>query len=282
MNCSVDGCDKSVVAHGYCGRHYRRWRDHGDPLGGRRPNVPRSVTCSVSGCIKSPSSFGMCSAHYSRLASHGDPVAGAAFRQKPPADGRCTIEGCGRKHYRRGYCAPHNQRWQTYGDATAGPRVKALRPAGMSAEETFRYFMPGKPPRTLCWEWAAKTGPNGYGILTQGNRGIAAHRFSYELHVGPIPDGMMVLHSCDNRRCVNPRHLRVGTHAENMDDRQVRLRTPTGAKLPQTKLDEHKVREIRQLSRDGFSHAKIAARFDVSRRAIQAVLSRQSWKHVID
>lgn len=224
----------------------------------------------------------MCGSHYGRLVAHGDPLAGAEFRQKPPADGLCTITGCGRKHYRRGYCAPHNSRWLLYGDATAGPMISVQRPAGMSIEQTFRYFMPGKPPRGQCWEWTGKLGPTGYGLLTIRTTGHPAHRVSYELHCGPIPDGMLILHSCDNRKCVNPKHLRPGTFAENMQDRQDRLRTPHGENMHQAKLDPDKVREIRRLSRDGLSQSQIAARYGVSARAIWQVVARKSWKHVVD
>lgn len=74
-----------------------------------------------------------------------------------------------------------------------------------------------------CWTWTGQTS-NGYGRTTYGDRSEAAHRVSWRLHRGDIPDGSMVLHRCDNPPCVNPNHLYLGDHAQNMRDRSERGR----------------------------------------------------------
>jgi hypothetical protein len=86
-------------------------------------------------------------------------------------------------------------------------------------------------PDTGCWNWACYRHPKGYGILGIGKRQkVRAHRFSYERLVGPIPEGMMVCHRCDNRRCVNPAHLFLGTDLDNMTDMSLKGR---GRSVPQ-------------------------------------------------
>lgn len=75
---------------------------------------------------------------------------------------------------------------------------------------------PGDPE--ACWEWKGKRQLNGYGSMTYKTKQLLAHRVAYTLYKGPIPDGLFVLHACDNPPCVNPAHLLVGTHQENIED----------------------------------------------------------------
>lgn len=83
-------------------------------------------------------------------------------------------------------------------------------------------------PNTGCWLWMQHTNRLGYGRLKQRNRSREAHRVSYEAFVGPIPEGMDVLHRCDVRCCVNPDHLFLGTHLDNMRDMAIKWRGRRG------------------------------------------------------
>lgn len=85
---------------------------------------------------------------------------------------------------------------------------------------------------TGCWNWTGHTYANGYGVLKVFGKDVSAHRYSYELHKGPIPGGMEILHSCDVRNCVNPDHLVAGTHKENMADAASRGRIRRGRTHP--------------------------------------------------
>lgn len=83
-----------------------------------------------------------------------------------------------------------------------------------------------------CWVWQGHTYANGYGAIKVFGKMGLCHRLSYELHKGQIPEGMEILHSCDNRLCINPDHLRAGTHRENMSDAVDRSRMRKGDNHP--------------------------------------------------
>lgn len=88
------------------------------------------------------------------------------------------------------------------------------------AEAPFIRFMRGYQvnEQTGCWEWQGQIWDNGYGVIKCFGRMRGAHQLSHELFLGPVPDGLEILHSCDNKRCVNPDHLSAGTHARNMQE----------------------------------------------------------------
>lgn len=133
-----------------------------------------------------------------------------------------------------------------------------------------------------CWEWIGAKDGDGYGQFTTTNKkNNRAHRFSYEIHKGPIAKGLRVLHSCDNPSCVNPNHLSLGTDADNLKDaiNKGRLKLK-GEHNPSSKLTENQVREIRELRKSGVSIKDIAARYKVSDFPIRGIINGTRWKHV--
>lgn len=130
-----------------------------------------------------------------------------------------------------------------------------------------------------CWLWTGNT-HKGYGIIAV-HRTRGSHRVSYELANGPIPEGLHVLHACDNRRCVNPVHLSLGTNAENCLDRKLKGRgaDKRGEKHHLARLTNADVLEIRRTARPG-NHASIAERFGISRKYVSDIVHKQRWAHV--
>ena len=129
-----------------------------------------------------------------------------------------------------------------------------------------------------CWEWQRSCTRDGYGVLGIGrNNQWRAHRAAYEEFVGPIPDGMLVCHHCDNPRCINPAHLFLGTAKDNMQDKSAKGRNPKEMvkkqKIPHAEYD--KIREIRM---GGSSLKELAAIYGVSFGTISAIcLGRRSY-----
>ena len=132
-----------------------------------------------------------------------------------------------------------------------------------------------------CVEWIGYRDRQGYGRAWFDYQPIGAHRLSWSIANGPIPEGMCVLHRCDNPSCVNPEHLFLGTVSENHKDMMLKKRNvlSLGERNGQSKLDAAKVREIRALK--GIeTQRRIAGRFGICCENIRQIWSRQTWKHV--
>ncbi len=160
----------------------------------------------------------------------------SAEERKPQPRKVCSVEGCGKAFWARGYCGTHYQKFRTSAHFTLAWNV------GTPAERFHRSYQ--IDPETGCWNWTEYCHPKGYGIfpMPPRNRQIKAHRFSYELHVGPIPAGLHACHRCDNRRCCNPDHIFLGTARDNARDmvekgrQAVHTRKMTWAKVTQFRV----------------------------------------------
>lgn len=140
---------------------------------------------------------------------------------------------------------------------------------------------------TGCWEWTGTTAKGGYGQYqlekfrdasgVYRRTRIYAHRLSWELHKSSIPDGYEVCHQCDNPGCVNPNHLFLGTHAENMGDRDRKRRGPIGERQGTAKLREPAIREIMASTETGFA---LAARYGVTFQTINDIRTGKTWGHL--
>jgi hypothetical protein len=140
-----------------------------------------------------------------------------------------------------------------------------------------------------CWLW--KNTSRRYGNIASGCAGLGilqAHRASYLVHIGPIPNGLNVLHSCDNTLCINPKHLFLGTQADNVDDMIHKGRQSFGGDRPKfgednpvALLTTNEVIEIKKLLAEGKLMVKeIATMFKVSRQAITNIKTGRRWSHI--
>jgi hypothetical protein len=137
-------------------------------------------------------------------------------------------------------------------------------------------------PISGCWIWTGARSEQAYGYLTIDGKEVKAHRYSYELHKGPIPDGLDVLHSCDNPPCVNPDHLFLGTGLENLADASAKGRMARGERHYLAKLTEAQVRQVRELYAAGVTQKDLAVRFGTSRGNVGYIVRRERWAWLPD
>jgi hypothetical protein len=128
-----------------------------------------------------------------------------------------------------------------------------------------------------CWEWKGVLNRGGYGKIGANS---TAHRRSYEKYKGKIPKGLFVCHTCDNRKCVNPEHLFLGTAKDNMSDMTQKARRARGSKTGTSILNEQMVLEIRKMRISGKEYDEICKKYSVCWGTIAKICKNKIWKHV--
>lgn len=187
----------------------------------------------------------------------------------------CSVPYCDVRCYGHGLCHKHYKAFLRHGDPT---KVVQKQHHGLTLKARFDVYTKRKPG---CWEWIGYRDPNGYGRMDVGDRPMLAHRVSYLVHYGSIPDGMAVLHKCDEPKCVNPEHLFLGTQADNVRDMhakgRARKRALRGSEHGMAKLDGKKVRAIRAWQGP---LKVIAERYGITAATACDVRKRKTWKHI--
>lgn len=191
----------------------------------------------------------------------------------------CSITECNKPYYAKGWCGMHYERNRRFGSPFAD---MAKRNQASLEDRLWRHTQKTGP--NDCWICSANGMRSRYAQLQSAGKGspkVLAHRLSYELAHGPIPEGMMVLHKCDTPRCVNPAHLRLGTHEENMRDMVRKARSATnkfiGEASGKAVLTEDKVRYIRS---SPLRNVDLARELGVSVNCVRGVRIGRTWKHV--
>lgn len=305
--CKIDGCQNSAIVRGYCERHYRKLRRRGKLE--KIQSKEKRKKCEVEGCKNASKVEGLCSKHYNRLKKYGqyekptvcsvegcnNPVianwlcnthylrwkrGGKLSREYERRESVCSVEGCNRSVYAKNLCNKHWQRKRNYGDVARD----ALEQPWRNNESWNDYFARKTKlnNKTGCIEWTAYRDNDGYGRGWKENRPIPAHRLSYEIFIGPIPEGKLICHHCDNPSCVNTDHLYAGTHEDNVRDKKERGRSNilTGEKSASSKLTEEQAIELIRYKKSGVRTDEIADKFGVSYYTVMEIVRGRSWKHL--
>lgn len=133
-----------------------------------------------------------------------------------------------------------------------------------------------------CWNWSGTYDNHGYGRFRYDGRKWRAHRLAWLFSIGFIPGSLHVLHKCDNPKCCNPNHLWLGTHQDNIDDREKngRNRPPIGERHSCHVLTEVEVKNIRKLLSSGKGMTFLSIKYGVSKTTIWNIQTRKTWKHI--
>lgn len=224
--------------------------------------------CAVDGCGKPASCRGWCRAHYTRWQRNGDPnikKTGGTIR------GVCSIAECGEPHKSRGFCSTHYARWGKHGTAAAAWTTYGEPAAWLEAHISH------SGQECLIWPFARSD--DGRGVIRIDSASTKANRVMCEAVHGPPPTPKHeATHSCGlgHLGCINPTHLRWGTHTENMADKLVHGTHNRGERHPGARLTEADVRRIRAL-KGVARRAEIAQAFGIHPTTVGQIQRRKTW-----
>lgn len=235
--------------------------------------------CEIAGCCNPHLARGMCRLHYGRWHKTG---ATECTRVVIPTGGKCSVELCHRTARGRGLCHRHYKRLMKHGDVS---HITIRKPKDLLLSIFARTEIKGDAD---CWEWGGPRYPGrfGYGKASSAKDGnVIVHRYVYSRLVADIPPGMLVLHRCDNPPCVNPAHLFLGTHQQNMDDMKAKGRSRSihrlrGSSSKSAKLRDEDVIAIKKAFLRGGRNFALAREYGVHPDTIARIRRGIYWSHI--
>lgn len=195
----------------------------------------------------------------------------------------CTVSDCENPQLARGWCHKHYQRWYRNNKGGDPSSRRTTRPVQyvrdpLIQERNFWKKVARTDPND-CWPWTGKKSSSGYGRFRMDGQTQTASRVALFYATGRMPKNC-VLHSCDNPPCVNPKHLREGSHKDNAKDRGERNRTARGDKIPSSVLTEARVLIIKERLTRGDKVGVIARDEGVDSSTISNIRRGRTWKHI--
>lgn len=187
----------------------------------------------------------------------------------------CSVSDCDKLAKHVGLCLGHYKRFNRYGDPLAGGISHHKNPDDAFKERTCENDLTG------CIEWTGSSDARGYGQMRINRKAVKAHRYAWERINGPIENGLLIRHKCDNPKCVNINHLELGTHKDNVDDMDKRGRRvnnqPKGSDCHASKISES---DVRKIIVDPRRQVDIAQDYGISQAVVSKIKLRQAWRHV--
>lgn len=196
-----------------------------------------------------------------------DHCRGCSYAAQRKPDVECYVEGCKGRNHSKGLCQFHYGRKHKGVDLNAGYYGSKFLDFEVNENRCF-----------ICT--SHKPTSNGYCFMVVDGKRTYIHRFVYEECFGEIPEGLHIRHKCDTPICINPEHLEVGTHQDNMRDMVERKRHNYGEKSPVAKLTEADVLEIKEMLFKGITQKEIAKKYDVHPSTISMINTGKNWRHL--